>query len=48
MRPTWYPAVLGGESVIRLSLGKLHMYWLAFCKWSNGLTPREFLNNIES
>ena len=23
IRPTWYPAVSGGESVIRLSLGKL-------------------------
>ena len=36
IRPTCYSAVSGGESIIRLSLGKL-CYWLTFCKWSNGL-----------
>ena len=37
IRLTWYPAVSGGKSVIRLSLVKL--FWLSFCEWSNGLIP---------
>ena len=36
--------IFSGDNVIRLSLGKL--FWLTFCKWSNGLLiiSHQFLN----
>ena len=43
IRPTWYPAVSAGESVIRLSLGKLLVNLLQVVKRTN--TPLITLTN---